>query len=212
MSRNERTRRAGTSRRELLRGVGVGALGLTTIGASAAVGSAQTATVTAAISDGAPSFSDDADYTGLFVHLRGVSNDQSVSRLESCSFYGGDDEPIVYVARFIDRTTEDHPSEETLLYGIEGTDELGVGNLYVVNSQQSCDGPLIELELESVGASTINVSTSASDAESSPETDGGDAGGETAESTETTTPGFGPLAGAAGVGGAALWFSRRDDE
>ncbi|WP_224333656.1 hypothetical protein [Haloprofundus halobius] len=206
MSRKEQIERTATSRRELLRAAGVGALGLTSLGASASVGSAQV-TVTAAISDNAPSFSDEDDYTGLFVHVRSVSDDQTADRLDSCAFFESDDEPLVYVARLIDRTTEDHPSEETLLYTLEGTDEIDVGNLYVVNRQQSCDGPLVELSMESVGGSPIEVSNG---------TGGGDTTGEespaddeaTDEATDTTAPGFGPLAGVTGVGSAALLFRR----
>ncbi|WP_224267899.1 hypothetical protein [Haloprofundus salinisoli] len=220
MSQKKKARQAETTRRELLRTAGVGVFGLATVGSSASVGSAQTVTTTAAISDDAPTFSG-SDYTGLFVHVRSVSNDQSVSRLDSCDFFSGDDETIVYVARLIDRTAEDHPSEETLLYAVEGTDELGVGNLYVINGQQSCGGPLVQLELESVGASAINVSSGdggGAGTESGPveesTTTGGEGATDSAEttgSTETTTPGFGPLAGAASLGGAALWFGRSAD-
>ncbi|WP_117594325.1 hypothetical protein [Haloprofundus halophilus] len=220
MARNDTSGRAETTRRGLLRAAGVSVAGLAATSVPAAVGSAQTVTTTAAISGDAPTFSG-TDYTGLFVHVRGVSNDQSVSRLDSCDFFGGDDEAIVYIVRLIDRTADDHPSEETLLYAVEGTDELGVGNLYVVSNQQSCGGPLVELELESVGASTINVSTGdgggaateSGSGEESTATGGEDTAddGETTGSTETTTPGFGPLAAAAGLGGAALWFGRSTD-
>ncbi|WP_224448499.1 hypothetical protein [Haloprofundus salilacus] len=199
MARSDTTASVETTRRGVLRAVGIGAVSVGATAASASVTSAQV-TTTAAISDDAPSFSDENDYTGLFVHVRSVSNDQTVDRLGSCPFFGGDDEAIVYIARLIDRTAENHPSEETLLYAVEGNDDIDIGNLYVVNSQESCDGPLVQLSLESVGGSPITVSNETTETAADDEP--------AAETTETTTPGFGPLAGAVGFGGAALLLRR----
>lgn len=128
----------------------------------------------------------------LFNHLEAESVEQpSVGNCEFATW--SPEETNRYVGMLTDRLRERPRSVETEIYtngSREGTIE--VGTVGIVNRTQQCSGDVIGLEVETFNPAAVR---------------GLGAGDATQTATETTTgsgPGFGILAGALGIGGAAL--------
>lgn len=144
------------------------------------------------------------NYTGqilLFNHLEAESVEEpSVGNCEFATWSPG--ETNRYVGMLTDRLRERPRSVETEIYTNGSREQsIDVGSVGIVNRTQQCSGEFIGLEVETFNPAAVR-GLGAGD--STP----------TQASTETSTangPGFGVLAGALGVGGAALARLLGDD-
>lgn len=192
-------------RRTFLRrtaGVGAAAIGVGAAAVGDARGQEGTVTTTAdarededtittkgAIPADAPTF-ENADYTGMFIHVGGVNQNASTRNVSGCSFVNSDDAVVAYEATIIDRIAENHPQARTLLFARVDDDTVAHGKLFIINRQWPCRNDQVQVQLEEVGAA--NVPT----------------GGGT--ETATRLPGLGVGATVAGLlGGGELLRRRR---
>lgn len=146
----------------------------------------------AAVPDSAPTFDGD-DYVGLFVHVSGPGEDRSSDPVRNCAF-AGDGTLVTWDVMLVDESGT-NAQETTTLHAKQGADGMQGGHLFIVNDQQDCGDGYVQLSLEQVGASGIDVQTG---------TEGGAGDG----ATDADIPGFGPVAGVAGLLGAG-WLARR---
>lgn len=188
-------------------GVSAGALG---------VGAATTGTATAQdaiTAEGA--FPSDApmlgnpDYTGMFVHVAGINQDASTADVSGCEFVESDDAVVAYDVTLVDRASPDTPQADTIMFASVGSDAVEFGRLFIVTDQQSCNSDRVQVALDQVGSADIR---DVSENQSAPRTDTSDGGGEAGDggTTNTTGPGFGLGAAAAGLLGAGELLRRRD--
>lgn len=196
-----------TDRRTFLRrtaGVGAAAVGVGAAAVGGARGQEGTVTTTAdarededtvttkgAIPADAPTF-ENADYTGMFIHVGGVNQNASTRDVSGCSFVSGDDAVVAYEATLIDRVAENHPQARTLLFARVDDDTVAHGKLFIINRQWSCRNDQVQVQLEEVGAA--NVPT----------------GGGT--ETATRLPGLGAVATVGGLLGGGELLRRRGSE
>jgi hypothetical protein len=181
--------------------VGAATLGVASVGSASAQDTAYT--VQAVVSD-AEEFAE--DYLGLFVHVGPEGSAQlDASEVDSCSFESWNPEELtVHNGRLIDQGDEDMRDVPTKVY-VSSEATIEQGTLFVVNRQYECSGAYVGLELEQVGAALGLTET--------PGDGNADAGtGSTGESSQGSGPGFGVLAGAAGVVGGLLALARRGSD
>lgn len=182
-----------TTRRGVLRSIG--AVGAAGAGGLAVVPTAGAQITINAVISAAEEFAD--DYAGLFVHVGELSTGElQVEAVEDCDIDGWPPDGFeAYNGSLIDKKGDDPvtsiPAE---VYVPVGWD-VSTGSLFVVNRQHDCPEGYVGLELEQIGASSVEIST-ATQGTATPEptaSDGGSASG----------PGFGVAGTLAGVGGLA---------
>lgn len=192
-------------RRSFLRAaaaVGGGTFGAGTV--TSGVASAQgTVTTDAAVPSDAPTL-DNSDYTGLFVHLGGRSENAATEDVGSCQFVEDPAQIAAYDVVLVDRETAGSPQATTRLFSRADDGAVEPGGLFIVTGQQSCDGGPVQLALERVGAAEID--TAQVGVESGVADDDGGGGAETGASS----PGFGVGAALAGLLGAGELVRRRE--
>ena len=151
-----------------------------------------TVTTPVAVAQSAPTLSGQ-DYTGLFVHIAGPADEQPNEGARQCPFDAGGT-IVTWDAILIDRAN-DNQQADAIIHAEQGAEALQSGNLFIVSDQRSCDSNFVQLVLEQVGASNIEVETT--------ETESGGTG--------ISVPGFGAATGLAGILGAGWLAKRRSD-
>ncbi|ESP87560.1 hypothetical protein [Candidatus Halobonum tyrrellensis] len=181
-------------------GVSAGALGVGA--ATTGTASAQEDTITdeGAFPADAPTLGN-SDYTGMFVHVGGINQEASTADVSGCEFVESDDAVVAYDVTLIDRASPDTPQADTIMFASVGSDAVEFGRLFIVTGQQSCNSDRVQVALEQVGSADIR---DVSENQSAPRTDTSDGG-----ATNTTGPGFGLGAAAAGLLGAGELLRRR---
>lgn len=186
-------RRRSSTRRAFLVGVG----GTAALGAAPVVNAQGTETkfTSVAIPDSAPTFGE-SDYVGLFVHVAGPGGDKPSQGVGNCPF-AGDSQLVTWNAVVVDKTGN-RQQAETTLHAKQGAQDMQGGKLFIVDEQRNCGNGFVQLSLEQVGASSVEVQTSPT---------------KKGEGTEGAIegPGFGPVAGVAGLLGAG-WLAKRRSE
>lgn len=150
----------------------------------------------------------DDDYTGLFVQLTARLEDLDVGAGDiDCSFMNWDPENTdVYEAQLVERSGSEYETIPSQVYVPRDTD-LTAGDLFIVNSQRSCSGPYIGVQLENIRADGLDRGYTDVGSTGNEGGDGGAGGG----SSGAFGPGFGPLAAVGGLAGGAYALARRGD-
>ena len=148
-----------------------------------------------AVVSAAEEFAD--DYAGLFVHVGELSTGElRVEAVEGCDIEGWPPDGFqAYNGSLIDKEGDDPVTSVPAEVYVPVGRDVATGSLFVVNRQHDCPEGYVGLELEQIGASTLDVST-ATRGTATPQptaTDGDSAAG----------PGFGVAGALAGVGGLA---------
>ena len=199
------------SRRSVLRG-GVGALALATGGG---IASAQETTVGGGITTtGAVAQLDQyEDLTGFFLHVEGEASPIEASVADACNLIDwGNEQTNAYDVVVLDRNQADVPQARTTLYLHEDID-VPAGALWVINGQEQCGSGYVGVQIEQIGANEVeaglsgDISPTSTALDQAGATDGGGGG-----ISSALGPGFGWLAGAAGLLGGGWLLSRRDEE
>lgn len=149
----------------------------------------------------------DENLAGFMIHVGPTLDPESVASTPDCSFEGWPpDEIDVYDAALIDRKQSNTPEIEISLF-VGADQEIGAGELFLVNTFEECESDHVSLELEGIGR-RFRGTASGPAAERDP---GDEPAGEPTDS-EAFGPGFGvvqALLAAAGLGGLSAWLRRR---
>jgi len=187
-----------TTRRTVLTGAAA-SLGGATLSASTASGQI---TINAVIPR--PERWADQNLAGFMIHLGPTLDPEDVDTMPDCTFEGWPPEEIdVYDAALINRRQADTPEEEISLF-VGADQDIGAGELFLINTFEECESDHFRLELEGIGR---RFQGTASGPAAEPE------GVDVEETTrsEAFGPGFGvvqALLAAAGLGGLSAWLRR----
>ncbi len=148
----------------------------------------------------------EGDLTGMWIHVGPQADPIQTSIADACDIVDwGDEDTIAYDVQLIDRRAD--PVERSIELYLPRRVEVGSGDLFIINDMVPCESGYVGLELEQIGARDIDA--------------GVDAGGGLTETEFTEQgggplgqvgPGFGWLAGAAGLLGGGWLLSQRDGE
>ncbi|MFC4358041.1 hypothetical protein ACFO0N_08790 [Halobium salinum] len=143
-------------------------------------------------------------YEGLFLQVESPTDTSDEPNASGCGFVDGDQPVATFLVHLITRIDGASRSNQAILYANADTTEITSGRLFVVNSTQSCGSgnSLVQLELESIGASRIDGVV---DDQNEPGED----------ETNNPIPGFGPVTavgGLAAAGAAALGMRGQDGD
>lgn len=151
------------------------------------------------------------DLTGFFIHVEGRPSPIEASVADACDFVNWENENTsAYDVVVLDRSQADVPQTRTTLY-LHESKEVPPGALWVINRQEPCEGGYIGTWIEQIGATELEAALSGdvSPTETEAGVANGDEGGEIL--FDAAGPGFGVVAGAAGMLGGG-WLLSRDRE
>lgn len=147
---------------------------------------------TAVVRDSAPKLGRDS-FVGVFIHITGTTTEPDESGIGNCPSFNSDQPLATLRAQFLDIYQDGDWREEEGVLFIDATNpDVEPGKLFIVNRQDPCGESHVELQLEQIGASRIDVPTSTP-----------------TETASGRAPGFGPLAAVTGLALGATGILRR---
>jgi|AntDeeMinimDraft_4_1070355.scaffolds.fasta_scaffold00216_15 hypothetical protein len=153
----------------------------------------------------------EGDLVGMWIHVGRPVEPVQASIADQCDIVDwGDEDTLTYDVTLFDRRADPY-EQQTQLY-LPRRAEVGGGDLFIINGQTPCESGYVGVELEQIGARNVDAGTKPGGGIT--ETGAGAntaAGGGAQEPSGGAGPGFGWIAGAAGLLGGG-WFVNRGGE
>jgi len=149
--------------------------------------------------------------TGTWIHIGRPVEPVQASIADQCDVVDwGDEDTLTYDATLIDRRNDQY--RQPIQIYLPRRAEVGGGDLFIVNDEVPCESGYVGIELEQIGARNVDAGTKPGEGitETGADTDTA-AGGGAQEPSDGAGPGFGWIAGAAGLLGGG-WLLRRGEK